>query len=62
MASSKKKNQPDNFKSLGARQGKKKGLKKGKKMKKIFVCFKQISQCDTCFYMHFSRTFQKYSF
>ena len=24
--------------------------------------FKQMSQCDTCFYMHVSRTFQKYNF
>ena len=31
-------------------------------MKKIFLCFKQISKCDTCFYMHFSKTFQNYSF
>ena len=23
---------------------------------------KQISKCDTCFYMHFSRASQKYSF
>ena len=32
----------------------KKYLKKGKKMKKnIVFCFKQISKCDTCFYMLF---------
>ena len=24
-----------------------------------FFCFKQISKCDTCFYIHFSRAFQK---
>ena len=32
-----------------------------KKIKNIF-CFKQISKCDTCFYMHFSRAFQKNSY
>ena len=31
-------------------------------MLKIFFLFKQISKCDTCFYTHFSRAFQKYSF
>ena len=36
--------------------------KKVKKCKNIFFCLKQISKCDTCFYTHFSRAFQKYSF
>ena len=31
----------------------KKGSKKGKK---------QISKCDTCFFLHFASAFQKYSF
>ena len=31
-------------------------------MLKIFFCLTQISKCDTCFYTHFSRAFQKYSF
>ena len=31
-------------------------------MKKLFFCFKQISKCNTCFYVHFSRAFLKYSF
>ena len=29
-------------------------------MKKIFFCFKQISKCNTCFYLHFSRAFQTF--
>ena len=33
-----------------------------KNVKNIFFCLKQISKCDTCFYAHFSRAFQKYSF
>jgi len=37
----------------------KKALKGVRKMKKIFFCFKQISKCNTCFYIHFSRAFQK---
>ena len=32
-----------------------------KKCKKYFFSFKQISKCDTCFYIHFSRAFKKYS-
>ena len=38
-----------------------KGGKKGQKKKKIFF-LKQISKCDTCFYMHFSRLFKKIVF
>ena len=34
--------------------------KRVKKVKDIFFCFKQISKCDTCFYMNFSRALQKY--
>ena len=30
--------------------------------KKILFCFKQISTYDICFYIHFSRAFQKYNF
>ena len=41
----------------------KKCLKKGQKNEKnILFFFKQISKCDTCFYMHLTRAFQKYSF
>ena len=36
--------------------------KKDQKSDEIFFCLKQISKCDTCFYTHFSRAFQKYSF
>ena len=32
------------------------------KCKKYFFCLKQLLKCDTCFYIHFSRAFQKYSF
>ena len=40
----------------------KKGFKKSKKnVKNIFFGLKQISKCDTCFYNHYSRAFQKYS-
>ena len=31
-------------------------------MKNFFFWFKQISKCYTCFYIHFSRAFQTYSF
>ena len=31
-----------------------------KNCKKIFFCFKQISKCNSCIYIHFSRAFQKY--
>ena len=54
MTSSKKKKQTDNFNSLGVREGEQKCLKKGQ----TFFCFKQISKCDTSFYMHFSRAFK----
>ena len=27
-------------------------------MKKYFFCFKQISKCDTCFYMYFQGLFK----
>ena len=48
---------------MGAREGWKKMQKKGKKnVKNNFFCLEQISKCDTCFYTHFSRAFQKYSF
>ena len=33
-----------------------------KNVKKKFYCLKQISKCDTCFYIHLSRDFQKYRF
>ena len=36
--------------------------KKSKNVKKKKFCLRQISKCDTCFYTHFSRAFQKYSF
>ena len=37
-----------------------KNAKKGKKnCKNIFFGLKQISKFDTCFYIHFSRAFQK---
>ena len=36
--------------------------KRLKNVKNIFFCLKQISKCDTCFYIHFSRAFKKYSF
>ena len=36
--------------------------KRVRKIKKYFFCFKQIWKCDTCFSIHFSRAFQKYSF
>ena len=37
--------------------------KKVKKCKKyLLFCLKQISKCDTCFDIHFSMAFQKYSF
>ena len=36
--------------------------RKVKKCKKYFFCLKQISKCDTCFYIHFSRAIPlKYS-
>ena len=39
-----------------------KNAKKGpKNVKNNVLGLKQISKCDTCFYTHFSRTFQKYS-
>ena len=60
MASSKKKTQIDNFNSLGARKDGKNSKKGSKKLN--FFCFKQISKCDTCFYMHFSRSFQNIVF
>jgi len=31
------------------------GCKKGQKNVKNIILFRQISQCDTCFYIHFSR-------
>jgi len=53
----------DNFNSFCAREGWKKCQKKGQKnVKKYFICFKQKSKCDTCFYNNFSMTFKKSSY
>ena len=50
----------DNFNSFEG--GLKKMAKKGPKYEKnIFACL-QISKCDMCLYMHFSKAFKKYSF
>ena len=37
-------------------------LKGKKNVTTIYFCLKQISKCDTGFYIHFSRAFQNYSF
>ena len=48
---------------MGSKEGRTKLAKKGKKCKNYFLfCFRQISRCVTCFYVHDSRAVQKFSF
>jgi len=58
-ASSLKKNENDNLISLVAREGEK-IAQKGKRCRKNYFLFKQISKCDTYLYIYLSRAFQKY--